>query len=130
MTSKRKKKQRSPVDIPRQVLDDALAAVLADAASSVERRGKRRGKWRLERSDPAETIVVALALDRRQDLPSLARSTGLRVGPMLRALTELQRFGLVEVSGGAAGATALGEALAAAIDPAGDEDDGPEDPDA
>lgn len=99
-------------------IEDTVVQALAEAVALLgKKKGKRAGaKWRLA-GDPAEVVLRRVTAD-GQDVAQLAGSSGLRLGTILRALLDLQRFGLVEVSAGFARPTSAGAAVVASLDAA------------
>ena len=82
-----------------EIIGNALSQVLADGMGYIgKRRGKKKGKW-LGNGDPAEAVVRTLATSGAQSVPDMVRATGFRLTSTLRALHELQEFGLVKVAG-------------------------------
>ena len=93
-----KKKDRRAKDAQAVALGNALTQLANGMGYVGKKRGKKKGRW-LDGADPAEAVVRSLATNGAQSVPDVVRATGFRLTSTLRALHELQEFGLVKVAG-------------------------------
>lgn len=96
-------------------IEDTVIQALAEAVALLGRKKGKRARWRLT-GDAVEVLLRRVTAG--HDVAQLAGSSGLRLGTFLRALLDLQRSGLVEVSAGVARQTSAGAAVVASLDAA------------
>ena len=110
-----------------EIIGNALGQVLADGVQYLgKKKGKSRRKFLAARNDASETVLKTLRVNGSQDVADLVRATGMPLGIVLRALTDVQTFGLVKVSSsaGTVELTDVGTRTTAALESFTQDDEG------